>query len=564
MLSHVHVKNLALIDEVEMVFNDHLNILSGETGAGKSVLMGAVNMALGAKVSKDVIRQSADFALAELTFTNKDPRVNDLLETLRIPVEDESIVISRRITPGRSVCRVNGEIVTAAALKQLGTMLIDVHGQHDHQSLLDKSKHLMILDRFIREPLKDKKEAMQAAWKNYSELKISYESNQVNREERERRMAFIEFELNEIDKAHLISGEDEQLEASYQKMAHGRQLIEAVTEAHERTGYDSDHAAGEQIGRALKALGNVEVYDSDIVPLTEQLTEIESYLNDFNRELSGYIDGISFDENDFREIEERLDVVNRMKSRYGGTIEAVLAYRDDLEAEFAHLKRYDEWITQLKEDLLESEAVLMKLSEEVSKIRKEHAKHLEKQIEDSLKDLNFMHVTFKIDIRRKDHFSAQGIDAVEFLVSTNPGEQVRPLAKVASGGELSRIMLGIKAILANIDDIPTLIFDEIDTGISGRTAQKVAQKMSIIAGNHQVLCITHLAQIAAMADSHYLIEKTENDGRAITDIRKLDNRASVRELARLMGGVEITEGILESAAEMKYLADEYKIKTVRE
>lgn len=558
MLSHVHVKNLALIDEVEMHFNDHLNILSGETGAGKSVLMGAVNMALGAKVSKDMIRQGADFALAELTFINKDARVNALLDQLEIPNDDEAIVISRRITTGRSVCRVNGEMVTAAALKQLGTMLMDIHGQHDHQSLLDKSKHLVILDRFIREPLKDKKEAMQAAWANYTKLRENYEKKQVNGDERERRIAFIEFEVNEINEARLMPGEDEQLEADYRKMSHGRQLIEAVSEAHERTGYDNDDAAGEQIGRALRALAAVEDYDADISPLADQLAEIENLLNDFNRELSGYLDGISFDEEDFRATEERLDLVNRMKSRYGGSIEAVLERRDAMEEELAHLKSYDEWLLKLKADMAKSEKVLKQLSEEVSEIRKAHALVLEKQIAESLKDLNFMQVAFKIDVRRKDHYSAQGIDEVEFMVSTNPGEQIRPLAKVASGGELSRIMLGIKAILANIDDIPTLIFDEIDTGISGRTAQKVAQKMSVIAKNHQVLCITHLAQIAAMADSHYLIEKTENDGRAITGIYELDHENCVKELARLMGGVEITEGIMESAAEMKALADQYK------
>ncbi len=558
MLSHVHVKNLALIDEVEMCFNDHLNILSGETGAGKSVLMGAVNMALGAKVSKDMIRQGADYALAELTFMNKDPRVCQLLETLKIPMDDDAIIISRRITPARSVCRINGEIVTAAALKQLGSMLMDIHGQHDHQSLLDKSKHLVILDRFIKEPLREKKRAMQAAWQQYIKLRDTFEKKQVNKDERERRMAFIEFELNEINEANLIPGEDEQLEADYRKMSHGRQLIEAVSKVHGSTGYDSDYAAGEQIGRALSALGAVEDYDEDLRPLTAQLTEIEALLNDFNRELSGYLDGIRFDEDDFREVESRLDLVNRIKSRYGGSIEAVLKRRDEMEEELAHLKSYDEWLEKLQDALAKSEAVLRQLSEEVSEIRKQHALGLEKQIADSLKDLNFMQVEFKIEIRRKDHFTAQGIDEAEFMVSTNPGEPIRPLAKVASGGELSRIMLGIKAILANIDDIPTLIFDEIDTGISGRTAQKVAEKMSVIAKNHQVLCITHLAQIAAMADSHYLIEKTENDGRAITGISELDHEACVRELARLMGGVVITQGILESAAEMKTLADRYK------
>ena len=477
MLLGVHVKNLALIDEVEMNFEDHLNIMTGETGAGKSVLMGAVNMALGGRVSKDMIRKGTDYALAELFFSVTDKRVLETLKEMEIPVEDDSVIISRRMTSGRSVSRINGEIVSAADVRKAGQLLMDIHGQHDHQSLLDKSRHLVILDRFIREPLGDRKDRLEKAYQQYMHYKELFDAQAMNNEERLRQISFLEFELEEIEDAHLIPGEDEQLEADYRKMVHGRQIIEGLSQVHQWTGYDDAASAGEQLGRSLKNFYNLEDFDEELTGLREQLENIESLLNDFNRDLSGYMDTLNFDDQDFKDTEERLDLINRLKAKYGGSIENILDYGKKKKEELERLQGYDEWLDQLKEDMASSEKILKELSKEVSGIRKKYAKELEKQMENSLKDLNFLQVQFRIQITPSERYTKNGCDDVEFLVSTNPGEDVKPLGQVASGGELSRIMLGIKSVLAQIDEIPTLIFDEIDTGISGRTAQKVSERL---------------------------------------------------------------------------------------
>lgn len=558
MLLSVHVKNLALIDEVEMNFENHLNILTGETGAGKSVLMGAVNMALGGRVSRDMIRKGADYALAELFFSVSDGRTLETLRAMEIPVEDDLVVISRRMTSGRSVSRINGEIVSAADVRRVGQLLLDIHGQHDHQSLLDKSRHLTILDRFIREPLGDKKAKLAKAYQEYIHWKDVYENEAMDNEQRLRRIAFMEFEVDEIENARLMVGEDEQLETDYRKMAHGRQIIEGLSQVHQWTGYDDASSAGEQLGRGLKNFYNLEDFDPELGALREQLENIESLLNDFNRDLSGYMDTLTFDEQDFRDTEERLDLINRLKAKYGASIEDILKYQAKKQAELERLKGYDDWLLEVKTKLLASEKALKTLSGEVSDIRKKYGAVLEKQMEESLKDLNFLQVRFQIKISPLGKYTKNGSDDVEFLISTNPGEDVKPLGQVASGGELSRIMLGIKSVLAEIDDIPTLIFDEIDTGISGRTAQKVAEKMAYIGRNHQVLCITHLPQIAAMADSHYLIEKTAEGERTQTQIRELSEAEQIHEVGRLMGGVEITQTILDSADEMKKMAEQFR------
>ena len=435
---------------------------------------------------------------------------------------------------------------------------MDIHGQHDHQSLLDKSRHLTILDRFIREPLGDKKERLAKAYQEYMYWKDAYENQAMDNEQRLRQMAFIEFEVEEIENARLMAGEDEQLEADYRKMSHGRQIIEGLSQVHQWTGYDDASSAGEQLGRGLKNFYNLEDYDPELSVLREQLENIESLLNDFNRDLSGYMDTLSFDEQDFRDTEERLDLINRLKAKYGASIEDILKYQAEKQTELDRLKGYDDWLSEVKAKLLASEKTLKQLSEEVSSIRRKYAAVLEKQMEESLKDLNFLQVRFQIKVSPLGKYTKNGSDDVEFLVSTNPGEDVKPLGQVASGGELSRIMLGIKSVLAEIDEIPTLIFDEIDTGISGRTAQKVAEKMAYIGRSHQVLCITHLPQIAAMADSHYLIEKTAEGERTKTQIRELSEDEQVREVGRLMGGVEITQTILDSADEMKKMAEQFR------
>lgn len=352
------------------------------------------------------------------------------------------------------------------------------------------------------------------------------------------------------------------MEASYRKMANNRKIMEAVGGAYEMTG--GSDSATEQLGRALRELQTVAEYDPKLEGLSVQLGEVDSLLNDFNRELSGYISEEEFDEETFYEVEKRLDEVNHLKDKFGGSIEAVLLARDKKKQKYNRLKDYEEYLEQLEKKLKKSESALQKVSKEVSKIRKKYAKELTKQVQEALVDLNFLDVNFTMEFKETKNYTANGRDEAEFLISTNPGEPLKPLGKVASGGELSRIMLAIKTILAESDQIETLIFDEIDAGISGRTAQMVAEKMNVIGRNHQVICITHLPQIAAMADYHFLIRKDVVNNVTVSNISLLEESESVTELGRMLGGVKITDKVMESAREMKELAIAVKNPTVKQ
>lgn len=561
MLTGIHVKNLALIDEIEVDFTQHLNILTGETGAGKSILIGSVNAALGRKVSRDLIRKGASDALVELFFEVHDAKVLAQLEAMEIPVEDGQVVISRRITPSRSVGRINGEIVSAQGIKTIGGLLVDIHGQHEHQSLLQKHNHLDILDHFSKRTLAARKEAMVKAYDTYVALKKELDGAVTDEDKRRHDMSFMEFEIDEIDSAHLTPGEDAELDALYRKMSNSRLIMEGVSHAYGLTGYDG--GAGDAAGRALRELSSVAGYDKALEQLYRQLEDIDNLMNDFNRELSGYMSELTFDNSQFQEVEQRLDMINNLKAKYGESIEDIFKYRDTQSAALSKLQNYDDYLDDLKKRLTVARRNLLKLSEEVSAIRKKSGDLLAQEITQALKDLNFLDVRFGWKFDRLADFTRNGLDDAQFMISTNPGEDMKPLTQVASGGELSRIMLAIKSVLADVDAVDTLIFDEIDTGISGRTAQKVSEKLALIGRKHQVLCITHLPQIAAMADSHYRIEKSSHGELTTTEIYPLDDEAMVEEIARLLGGVEITDRVLDNAREMKQLAGCAKHGTVR-
>lgn len=552
MLVSLHVKNLALIEEAEVEFGPGLNILSGETGAGKSIIIGSINLALGEKVSKEMLRENAEYALVELTFRVENQQQQKLLEEMDIFPEDGEIIMSRRITSSRSVGKINSETVSASCMKAVAALLIDIHGQHEHQSLLHKKKHLEILDEYAKEELKDKKEELKLRYQEYQKILEEKKEAVTDDAQRERELSFLEYEINEIEEAHLISGEDETLEATYRKMANNRKIMEAANTAHNLTG--SDGSATDQIGRALRELSSVVEYDSELEQIVEQIGEIDSLLNDFNRELAAYISDGEFDEETFYETEKRLDEVNHLKDKFGGTIEAVLQAKEEKEQRYQQLKDYEQYLAELAQREEKAKQSLAKICGEVSKIRKQYAKKLTKLVQEALVDLNFLDVEFTMEFEETASYTANGTDDAEFLISTNPGEPVKPLGKVASGGELSRIMLAIKTVLAESDQIETLIFDEIDSGISGRTAQMVAEKMNVIGKNHQVICITHLPQIAAMADQHFLISKNVVNQSTVSNISRLAEKETVEELARMLGGVKVTDTVLESAKEMKELA----------
>lgn len=552
MLVSLHVKNLALMEEAEVTFGDGLNILSGETGAGKSIIIGSINLALGEKVPKEMLREHAEYALVELIFKVENEEQLQQLKEMDIYPEDNEVIMSRRITASRSVGKINSETVPASCMKRVASLLIDIHGQHEHQSLLHKRKHLEILDEYAKDKLSGKKKTLKKCYQEYQALQQEYAQALQDGEGRERELSFLEFEIQEIEEAQLVPGEDEELEISYRKMANSRRIMEAISSAYEMTG--GDGSATEQIGRALREMQSVTDYDPQLQVLSEQLEEVDNLLNDFNRELSDYMSDSEFEEDTFYETEKRLDLINHLKDKFGGSIEAVLQAKEEKEIRCQHLLDYEEYLQQLKQRMVQTEAELQKICSEVSALRQKSAKKLTKQVQKALVDLNFLDVNFTMEFADTGKYTANGRDEAEFLISTNPGEPLKPLSKVASGGEMSRIMLAIKTILAESDQIETLIFDEIDAGISGRTAQMVAEKMNVIGKNHQVICITHLPQIAAMADNHFLISKNVVNNATLSNIVLLEEKESITELARMLGGVKITDTVLESAKEMKELA----------
>jgi DNA repair protein RecN (Recombination protein N) len=551
------VKNFAIINEVEIYFKDHLNIITGETGAGKSIIIGSVNAALGAKISKDIVRNGAEYALVELVFETENEAVFQAMRKLDIPLEGNQIIISRKIMTGRSICKINGENVTSGALATIAGMLIDIHGQHEHQSLLHKAKHMEIVDRFAKEEIGSLKQDLEQAYKEYCKIRQELEQSEIDEEKRLREISFLEYEVNEIISANLIPGEDEELAVRYKKLSNANTISEGLQTVYRYTGYEPS-AAGDSIGRALRQLMKLAEFDEAIGSYLNQVSDIDALLNDLNRDLSQYISDVENPEEELQEVTARLDLINHLKAKYGNSLEQIRDYCRASEEKLGKYMDYEEYMKKLGRELDAAEERLKKLSEKLSKIRRSKAKVLTEKMKEALVALNFLDVKLDMVFERTEHYSANGFDDGEFIISTNPGEELKPLSRIASGGELSRIMLGIKSVLADKDEIETLIFDEIDVGISGRTAQKVSEQLSSIARHHQIICITHLAQIAAMADAHYCIEKRTDGMSTQTVIKELNASEMIEELSRILGGAEITDRVRESAKEMKELASTSK------
>lgn len=553
MLVNLHVKNLALIDESEVDFKEGLNILTGETGAGKSIIIGSVNIALGGKVSKDIIRHGAEYAMVELVFESHSRELQAYFAEHELEWEDGQIIISRKIMNTKSVVKVNGETVSVSMLKEIASMLMDIHGQHDNESLLKTAKHLDMIDTFGGAEVQKKKAELAEVYYQYKAEQEKLGKFSLDEEGQRREISFLEFEVSEISEADLQDKEDEALEDEYRKMSNAEKIYAGIGGVHEVLS-GSQPGVLEQLGRAVRDLGELVNYDEKIGGFYQTCLDIEALASDVSRELADYLEEVTFSEERFAEVEKRLNEINRLKLKYGKTIEDIQNHRREAEEKLHFYENFQMEKENCQNRLSELEKKLKKMSQELTKLRQKSAQYIKENIVKALKDLNFLEVQFEVEFKQLEHFTAGGMDSVQFLISTNPGEDMKPLSKVASGGELSRIMLGFKSILAGRDEIETLIFDEIDTGISGRTAQMVSEKLRQISGGHQVICITHLPQIASMADSHYLIEKSVQDGKTVTHIAPLEEAASVEELARMLGGAQITETVLESAREMKRLA----------
>lgn len=555
MINTLHIENYALIEKTDVEFDEGLNILTGETGAGKSILLGALSLALGGKVDKGAIREEGKDAYVEAVFSVTESD-EEKLKALDIESYDGEVILSRRFSEKRSQAKINGESVPAPLLKKAGDVLLDIYGQKENQVLLKTVNHLGLLDAFAESALQEPKEKLAKSYAQYSALKKEYDEANTDESERLRETDFLTHEIEEIESADLKPGEDDSLEEEYRYLSHAEKIMEAAANAYRLIG--EDESASEMTGQALQNLNEVASFDDKLSPLVDELSQIDSMLSDFSRELSFYIDENEYSPERFSEVTERLDLINNLKAKYGRTIDEILSALEEKEERLEKLQNFDEYLSGLKKKLSDAEKILRRDSETVSKIRKESALSLSDAVKKELLSLNFNDVNFEIRFTDLDKFSSNGTDSCEYYISMNKGEPMRPLKDVASGGELSRIMLSIKTVLAEKDATDTMIFDEIDSGISGRTAQAVAEKLCRVSSKHQVILITHLQQIAAMADRHFVVEKNNVETGTVSTIHEVTGDALIEELGRMLGGAALTDAVLSNARELKSEADEYK------
>ena len=549
MLIELHIKNLALIKKADIYFKEGLSVLSGETGAGKSILIDSINLALGAKASKDIIRIGENEGIVELIFTLDDKR-KEKLRTLDISFEDDLLIITRKISSTRSVCRINDETVTLAKLREVTDTLIDIHGQHEHQSLLSAGNNLALLDSFCSEKLTEIKKNLS---KNYGELKkINHRIQEgIDERLRKREIDILDFEISEIKKADIKPNEEEELEQVFKKGKSISKINDVLSDLLEEL-------ENEDIGSNIKSVSEIAELDDSLDIVLSNLNTIEDLISETMHYTTRYLDNLEYDEEEYDRVIERLDTIRHIKSKYSSDYNKLKELLKEKEKRLEFLRDFEDEVLILKESAAKLEESIIKDCVKISEIRKAVAITLTERIKKELEDLNFLGVEFEIKFTKREKISRDGFDIVEFLISTNPGQPLKPLQMVASGGELSRIMLALKTVFANNDDIQTLIFDEIDTGISGKTAVKVGEKLSHISRSHQVLCISHLPQIAVMADQNLFISKSTDGKSTQTNIDLLDKDGKIKEIARLIGGNNLTEVVLKTAREMIQEADSRK------
>ncbi len=557
MLLNLHVKNFALIDEIDIDFSKGLNILTGETGAGKSIVLGSLAIALGAKADKDCIRTGEEFALVEITFTADTDEVKNKLIENDISLENDCVLIQRKITPQRSVFKLNSQTVTVSVIKDIASALIDIYGQHDYQNLLNSRKHIEILDSFAKD-ISDAASGYKKTYAEYLRLKTLAESPEVDEVRREREISLLEYQINEIKSASLKVNEEEEVEERL-KVLENAYKIQSTLSLVKDMMYDYESSAGEMINKSIREMTAISSYDSALGDLFDELNNIYSLVSDFERETYGLLEDYAPNEEELERLRERYNLINELERKYGRTIENVLEYLDDKEKELEALEDYAIKRESILKDYEKAKEALKKSADALTEVRKKNAKSFEEAITEGLSDLNFNQSSFNVAITEAPDYTANGKDKVNFEISTNPGEPLKPLENVSSGGELSRIMLAIKTVGAKSDNTETLIFDEIDAGISGVTAWKVAKKLALLSKDHQIILITHLQQIAAMADVHFEIKKTVSDNsRTNTYIDVLDEEGEIKEIARMLGDESGAESFLENASEIKKQALDYK------
>lgn len=550
MITDLHVRNIALIDEADIAFTPGLNVLTGETGAGKSILIEALGLTLGDRADTGLIRRGCDRAGVELTLKPDDRAVYEELRESGIDTDSDDIIIRRRLTSGGSDCFINGQKVTVRELSRLTSSLIDICGQRESLTLLRESSLKNMLDMHGTGDLHSVLEQIREKHALYSDVLCKLNEADEDDSLRKRKADLAEFEINEIDNASLKPGEDVELEAEYRRMNNASKISESLSAVSSMI--DGNDGAGELISRALKALNSVTEYDDALGDMASSLADIDSLCGDLSREIGSYMSASDYDAASFGEITSRLDLINHLKDKYGRTIDDILAYRDDRAEELERLLDHEAYMNRLNEQRDTLHGELCALCAKAHESRVTAAGSLESELMDSLKDMNFLNCELRIEVNADEsRITSTGYDEIDFLISLNPGEPLMPLKDIASGGELSRIMLALKCVSGERDNCDTLIFDEIDTGISGVTAWKVGEKLHSLAGSHQVICITHQAQVAAWADTHFVISKSVQGDRTLTAVESLDENGMTEELMRMTGSGETTEAARRAAMELK-------------
>ena len=546
MLSLLHIENIAVIEQADISFDKGFNVLTGETGAGKSIVIDAISAILGQRAYRDMIRTGTNKASVRAVFT-KVPNF-PWFEENGVEYDEETVIQRDVFLDGKNVCRVNGTLVTVAILHKLGIQLINIHGQHDSASLFDEENHLRFLDAFADNGalLADYREKFAAV----SELRRQIDRMTMDEGEKLRRMENLKYQIAEIEKADLKSGEDEVLEQRRKLLQNSEKLSQGLEEASEALlgGDDSDGAAA-LLAQAAYALSRIARYSDDYTGFQERLTDLKYQVQDIADEVRDSLDELSYSADELETIEARLDIIHRLRRKYGADCDEILAYLDKAQKELDEIEFADDRVEQLKKKLAKQEKQAWDAALALRKNRQEQGTVMAEKILSELSQLDMPRVQFQCRFRETE-LTSEGADAVAFYLSANAGEDLKPLSKVASGGELARIMLSMKNVLAEKDAVDTLIFDEVDTGVSGRAAQRIAEKLKSLAKHKQVLCVTHLPQLAALADTHMLIAKSEHDGRTYTTVTPLDRKGRAMELARIIGGTHITETTLKSAEEM--------------
>lgn len=558
MLSVLHIENIAVIEQAEILFEGGFNVLTGETGAGKSIVIDAISAILGERTYRDVIRTGANRAFVSAIFTNI-PQYDWFSEN-QVEFDTQELQVQREIyADGRNVCRVNGRPVSVASLKKLGGRLINIHGQHDSQQLFDEENHLTYLDAFARD--EQELEAYQQAFSAMQSVQREIQKLSMDESEKLRLVETLTFQIEEIRAANLVSGEEEQLKERRKVLQNAEKLSDALRMADEALyGGDSSDGAAGLLSNAEHALSRVSTISADMQTLYQKISDLMYGVQDAADELRAMRDDLSYSEGELEEIEERLDAIHKLKRKYGASVEDVLAYLADSEQRLDEIEFASDRIETLKKREAELQKETIRQGEILREKRLSAAQAMESRICDELRQLDMPKIRFVCEFTPQQPMQT-GLDSVRFLMSANVGENLKPLSKVASGGELARIMLAMKQVLAQQDGVPTLIFDEVDAGVSGRAAQKVAYKLWTVSKGRQVLCVTHLPQIAAMADAEYTVEKRVENERTYTSVLHLDESGRKQELARLIGGSMITETTLAGAAELLRLAEEAKSET---